>query len=215
MGVVIKAARPFRGRKCYDDMVAAGVEGLLIASDKFDRHKPGANFVGAAHGWVRDRMYGHEIRLHRGPVSVTKSKRHFEAGANFARELADRTAKGESWSEVFEELRKRFGMTHHDAAAFLGTLTVASFDSDAVPEVAGETETEIDPQLFDVLVDVMSVLDDRSRTIVAGVELGGRSFKSFEPEMGVSRERIRQIYKAAMTRLRREIRRRGYEFGDF
>ncbi len=211
-GEARKLAGPFMDE---EDLVQEGYIGLLRAAKRFDPDR-GIRFSTYARWWVRAQMTraidhtGRPVRLPGCAVEQTrnlrKAMKRFESmGVEFS--IAD--------------LAQEVGIDLERAELLLSQGSTISFEQ---PVDDGPRPRPLDRFLFDedaaqpddeaisaqelgrMNVALMSLLSERQRFVVSrrwGLEDGEfRTLSQVGKEMGLSRERVRQIESEALTRLR-------------
>lgn len=204
MGLVHEMAKRFRGRGLdAEDLVNEGAIGLMRAAEKFEPAR-GFRFSTYAMYWIRQAMQiavANKARLVRIPVHALKllgDWRRSEQAIYLA------TGRRPGFDEVADcmglddEARGRVAKALAAARASLGSEVV---------EVKGEgpaAEAWDDEERAD-LDALMSALDDREREVVAArFGIGGRepmTLAEVGGDLGVTRERVRQIEAKALRRM--------------
>lgn len=222
--LVVKYARSikkaYRAEEPIMDLVQAGNIGLMRAVDKFEVDK-GYAFSTYASWWIKQSIIRHifdnesaiRVPVHMSErfVSISRTIRNY------------REEKGKDPS--FEELAERIKVTKKEYDIFKSLdRNIISLNS----VVSDDTETELidfipggeahDPvyeethhkMLCETINDVLAKLDSREAYIVrARYGLDGMRSKTLEEiglDLGITRERVRQIESIAMKKLRTSVK---------
>ena len=219
-------ARVARGYSGYglpqSDLIQEGNVGLMKAVKRFDPSL-GVRLVSFAVHWIRAEIHEYILRNWRiVKVATTKAQRKLFFNLRSAKkrlgwmnpqEIEEIAADLGVPSRTVLEMEQRL---HARDASF--DLPVGATDDD-MPAPSGwiedrrfEPEQEVEAQEWEAtttrsLYEAMETLDDRSRSIVTRRWLAEEkaTLQELADEYGVSAERIRQIEKNAMKKLRGRI----------
>lgn len=228
MRLAISMAGKFRryGASMPDLIQEAGV-GLMKAADKFDPEK-GFRFSTYAQWWIKAAIQDYVMRnwsmVRTGSTSSQKSlffnlKR---VQASLEREAAQR---GESLNQhqISEMVAEEIGVPKRDVDMMMGRLSGSDFSLNAKQSTEDEgrewmdTLTDDGPQAEEIVTrnqdlstlrgwlnDAMDGLSDREKYIVSQRLLieDPRTLGSIGDELGLSKERIRQVESAALGKLK-------------
>lgn len=220
---VVHLARSYTGYGLpLADLVQEGNIGLMKAVKRFDPDV-GVRLISFAVHWIRAEIHEYVIRNWRiVKVATTKAQRKlfFKLRSSkkglgwFSQDEAQAVAAdlGVTEAQVYEmESRLTSGDTAFDAATAddgseKRALRPAEylFDDESDPAIVAENSNYADNQST-TLAAGMENLDDRSRDILQRRWLdedGKSTLQDLADEYGVSAERIRQIEKAAMKKLK-------------
>lgn len=241
MRLAISMAGKFRRTGVsQNDLVQEAMLGLMKAADKFDPDRE-VRFSTYAVWWIRAGLQDHVMRnwsmVRTG--STTSQKSLFfninRVKAQFEREAM---ARGESLDthQIVEKIASEIGVSQADAEMMLGRMSGSDMSLNArqstdesgrewldLIEDEGAAGAETVEARRDVealrgqLVEAMEGLSTRERHILAARRLDDepRTLASLGQEMGLSKERVRQLEAAALLKMRRNLEQRGLGVHDF
>jgi len=206
------------------DLVEEGNLGLMHALEKFDPER-GFRFSTYAIWWIRqniERAIMNQSRTIRLPVHVIKdlstvlrAKRHLEAHA-------EREATAEDIGHLLgreaDEMRGLLLSGEHTASldAPLDADPLLSIGDSVADEASPGPDSQLQASELESLVrEWLAQLSERQRTVIEcrfglnGKEL--QTLQQFAGQLGVTRERVRQIQLEALSRLRGILRVRGLQ----
>jgi RNA polymerase nonessential primary-like sigma factor len=203
------------------DLVEEGNLGLIHALEKFDPER-GFRFSTYAIWWIRqniERAIMNQSRTIRLPVHVIKdlsivlrAKRHLEAQAERRADAEDIAhLLGRDPGEVRDLLLRSESIASLDAPLDADPLLSMG---DSIPDEASPgPESQLQASELEALVrEWLAQLSERQRTVIEcrfglnGKEL--QTLQQFAAQLGVTRERVRQIQLEALSRMRGILRRR-------
>lgn len=214
--VVAIAARYVRPSVALVELVAEGNLGLVEAASRFDSTHE-VRFASYATWWVRSRMQRFTLVNRRivPPPSTRNVRKLLSALPIASRELAQRDGD----APTHEALARRTGTTVDDVA-IVETIwsgrdvPIGTMDGEIDPasdEASPELQTaEVEARRFrrDRVAKALLLLGDREREIVRRRFLTDESptLDTLGKELGVSRERVRQLEARAKQKLREALR---------
>jgi len=226
--LVVSIARHHQNRGvALDDLIEEGNLGLIHAIEKFDPER-GFRFSTYATWWIRqgiERAIMNQSRTVRLPIHLIKelnlvlrALRKLDSGRG-----AEAISHDGLLKDVAQLLGRPVGEIHHllslneRPASLDAPLDIDSSRSlaDALADEAAEDPAAaLGQREMEALVgDWVGGLDQRHRIVIERrYGLGGRDIATLETladELGLTRERVRQIQMEALVRLRKRIAREG------
>jgi RNA polymerase sigma-32 factor len=241
MRLAISMAAKFKryGAPMNDLIQEAGL-GLMKAADKFDPDR-GVRFSTYAVWWIKASIQDYVMRnwsmVRTGSTSSQKSL-FFNMRRVQARLERESAARGEYLDshQLRQLIATEVGVPLHDVEMMEGRLSGSDFSLNATQSTEDEGREWIDaleddaPQaaervehLRDIdtlrgwLVTAMGALNERERFIVRERKLRDepRTLESLGEELGLSKERVRQLEAAAFAKMRRSLERQSGEVLEF
>ena len=231
MRLAISMASKFRryGAPMNDLIQEAGL-GLMKAADKFDPDR-GVRFSTYAVWWIKASIQDHVMRnwsmVRTGSTSSQKSL-FFNMRRVQARLEREAMQRGEELDrhQLHQMISTEIGVPLNDVEMMHGRLSGSDFSLNATQSVEDEGREWIDAleddgaqaeeivenehdtaQLRQWLLGAMNALNERERFIVRERKLldEPRTLESLGNELGLSKERIRQLEAAAFQKMRKSL----------
>jgi len=214
--LVVSIAKRYMGQGLpFPDLIQEGNVGLMRAVDKYD-HKRGNRFSTYATWWIRQaitRALAQKTRTIRIPLHMTERIRQmYRVAQNMEQDMGRRPAIEEIAEEMelpAETVRAMMDASQHAIALERpvgedGESEFGDFIEDQ--ESPSPVETATQHLLRDTIEDVLAELTPRQSHILRlRFGLGGgepHTLEEIANKFGLSRERIRQLEKEALRRLR-------------
>ncbi|MEO1732192.1 MAG: RNA polymerase factor sigma-32 [Pseudomonadota bacterium] len=231
MRLAISMAAKFKryGAPMNDLIQEAGL-GLMKAADKFDPDR-GVRFSTYAVWWIKASIQDYVMRnwsmVRTGSTSSQKSL-FFNMRRVQARLEREAASEGVSLDrhQMHQLISTEIGVPLHDVEMMEGRLSGSDYSLNATQSVEDEGREWIDAlevesaqaaetvedrhdtaQLREWLVTAMNALNDRERFIVRERKLreDPRTLESLGNELGLSKERVRQLEAAAFQKMRKNL----------
>ena len=217
--LVIRIARKyFHPEIPFEDLVQEGNIGLMRAVDKFD-YRRGYKFSTYANWWIKQAIsralnaQGHAIRLpihwvqKAGKAKRSSAKRLLKTGTSPSTEEMARQAgiSPPKLERIFQAMRRR--LIPMETPVMEGKAEIGDFLAD--PDGMSPEDTIIQEDMNTTLRELLEILGRREKLILMKrFGIGGeeeQSLRELAGEFGVTPERIRQIEKKAMEKIKRRL----------
>lgn len=225
--LVVSIAKKYKGSYEFLDLINEGNIGLMVAIERFDASL-GYKFSTYATPWIKQYIHRtiqsqkHTIRI---PTYLQESYYKYKKQVSFLEQKY-----GRELSE--EEISKETGLTvsEIDNLNKMTSLTVSldkpvSEDSDSEMIDFVESDVNVSKEVMkkmlnEDIVQLFTVLSDREKeVIIRNFGLNEteekKNLAEIGRELGLTRERIRQIEFKALHKMKNLSRRRNYNFDDY
>jgi len=209
---VIRIAREYRRWGVpLEDLIQQGNLGLLKAARKFDPEKQ-CRLITYAVYWIRAEIRDYVVRTYRiVRLGTTRTERramrtYRRSGVDDAKQLAEESgmplARAEKLWPLLAQGDVSLDLSYEDRGPAVDRLDAGT----ATPEDVTAHEDEMDG-VKAVLQDALGQLSDRERRIIEARLLAEDpiTLEKLGRELGVSKERVRQIEERACTKLRGQL----------
>ena len=214
--LVITCAKAYRNRGVpFLDLIQEGNVGLIRAVEKFDFRR-GYKFSTYAIWWIEQaliRAAANDSRTIRIPSPVLDQQRQVKRLETARRAVSSEEPSVAQLVEALglpdsesDDLRRSFGAEISSHVRVAGTDDLTLEETFAAESIEDPDADMDDDAIRRRMKEILPALDDRARSVLAArFGLGGepaRSLSQIGAEMGVSRERVRQIERRALEQLR-------------
>ena len=220
---VVSVAKQYQNRNLtLNDLINEGNLGLIKAAQKFD-HTRGFKFISYAVWWIRQSIMqalAEQSRLVRLPLNKVGSISKISQAASILEQKLERMPTEEELSEIMEmdenEIRNTMRITSKQLSV---DAPFEEGESNSLLDVlADNTLARTDDKM--VYTDSLSVETNRALSTLSEREMkiikmffgigeeNPMSLEQISEELGLTRERVRQIKEKALRRLRNDSRSR-------
>ena len=213
---VVSVAKQYQNQGLsLPDLINEGNLGLIKAAEKFDETR-GFKFISYAVWWIRQSIMqaiSDSSTLVRVPLNQTGIKSKVNAAIREFEQEHQRKPSAEELSEITgmdsEKIEQAMGISSHHSSID------APFSDDETTTIS-DTLTADNDYAADTIVDEESMRDDLDRVLRSiltkkelyivkqsfGIGCPGRSLEDIAEEIGITRERARQIRERSIRKVR-------------
>jgi RNA polymerase sigma factor for flagellar operon FliA len=214
--IAYRVARRLPSSVEINDLVNAGVLGLLDAVDKFDPAR-GVRFNAYAELRIRGAIIDSLRDLDWAPRSLRRKSRELERVYGMLEVKLGRPATDEEVSAAMGETLEGL----HALIDQLNGLTIGSFEAtahpangerliDYYPDDAGDPHTQLAAdELIKVLARAIDSLPEKERLVISLYYFDEMTMKEVGVLLGVNESRVSQLHSRATLRLRDKLRKAG------
>jgi len=226
--LVVKISRRYINRGLpFLDVIEEGNLGLIRAVEKFDPER-GFRFSTYATWWIRqtiERAIMNQTRTIRLPVHILKEINVYQRAARVLAQQLDHEPSA-------EEIARKLDAPIENVKRLLGLdEKIASVDApfeadqertllDAIPDEKAKDPADLlqGEEVNNYISDWLKTLPEKQREVVERrFGLSGRDASTLEQvglDVGVTRERVRQIQVEALSKLRKALEKKGFSLDN-
>lgn len=228
IGLVYDRASPYIHYSFYDDLVMEGILGLLKSIEKFNPEKYKNKFSTYAVYWI-DSYIGAYIRNNKNPIRLPQNVQNKEKTIkNYIQTFQEEHERSPSVQEIMKALDIENNKTNYKNILFLSQYdTPLSLNSEIKSdnnhtefgELIENQNINIEEEITkkeekEYLVKILSEkLTEREERIIRkhfGIGEPALSVEQIGKELGVTKQRVSQIEKGALRKLRKDKKIREY-----
>lgn len=207
--LVVSEVRPFTNPQTFPDAFQESIEGLIRAVDKYDPEK-GYNFSTYAVWWIKQSVRLWMFHKHRAYIprymhdAMITVNRFLADGVQDAEEIASQTRL--SVSQVInakDALTIRYSSMDAPIQSLDGEATLADFIEDECNPLEDIEDNESTQQIAQEMLAILSPRDQQIMRMYFGFDGESLTIPEIAPRLGVSRERVRQLYLRAMENMQK------------
>ena len=214
---VVSVAKQYQNQGVpFIDLVSEGNIGLITAAEKFDETR-GFKFISYAIWWIRQSIlqsiadYSNIVRRPQSQIAISNKIKN---ATNIFLQKYQRNPSAEELCDIIsieiEKIEKAIQTEAHvssiDAPITEGEGSTMADMLSSSAEYATDRKVNYDSMCSDLMQVLCSVLNDREMTIVIqsfGIGCQERTLDDIGYDMGLSRERVRQIRKRGIDKMRK------------
>ena len=214
---VVSVAKQYQNQGVpFIDLVSEGNIGLITAAEKFDETR-GFKFISYAIWWIRQSIlqsiadYSNIVRRPQSQIAISNKIKN---ATNIFLQKYQRNPSAEELCDIIsieiEKIEKAIQTEAHvssiDAPITEGEGSTMADMLSSSAEYATDRKVNYDSMCSDIMQVLCSVLNDREMTIVIqsfGIGCQERTLDDIGYDMGLSRERVRQIRERGIDKMRK------------
>ena len=214
---VVSVAKQYQNQGVpFIDLISEGNIGLITAAEKFDETR-GFKFISYAIWWIRQSIlqsiadYSNIVRRPQSQIAISNKIKN---ATNIFLQKYQRNPSAEELCDIIsieiEKIEKAIQTEAHvssiDAPITEGEGSTMADMLSSSAEYATDRKVNYDSMCSDLMQVLCSVLNDREMTIVIqsfGIGCQERTLDDIGYDMGLSRERVRQIRERGIDKMRK------------
>lgn len=214
---VVSVAKQYQNQGVsLTDLINEGNIGLITAADKFDETR-GFKFISYAIWWIRQSIlqaiaeYSNMVRRPQSQIAISNKIKN---ATNAFIQKYQRYPSAEELSEIIsleiDKIEKAIQSEAHvssiDAPVTEDEETTMADLLCSSSEYASDRKVNYDSMCSDLMQVLCTVLNDRERTIVIqsfGIGCPERALDAIGNDLGLTRERVRQIRERSLDKMRK------------
>ena len=214
---VVSVAKQYQNQGVpFIDLISEGNIGLITAAEKFDETR-GFKFISYAIWWIRQSIlqsiadYSNIVRRPQSQIAISNKIKN---ATNVFLQKYQRYPSAEELCDIIsieiEKIEKAIQTEAHvssiDAPITEGEESTMADMLSSSAEYATDRKVNYDSMCSDLMQVLCSVLNDREMTIVIqsfGIGCQERTLDDIGYDMGLSRERVRQIRERGIDKMRK------------
>ena len=214
---VVSVAKQYQNQGVpFIDLVSEGNIGLITAAEKFDETR-GFKFISYAIWWIRQSIlqsiadYSNIVRRPQSQIAISNKIKN---ATNIFLQKYQRNPSAEELCDIIsieiEKIEKAIQTEAHvssiDAPITEGEGSTMADMLSSSADYATDRKVNYDSMCSDLMQVLCSVLNDREMTIVIqsfGIGCQERTLDDIGYDMGLSRERVRQIRERGIDKMRK------------
>ena len=203
------------------DLINEGNIGLITAADKFDETR-GFKFISYAIWWIRQSIlqavaeYSSIVRRPQSQVAISNKIKN---ATNAFLQDHQRYPSAEELSDIIaleiEKIEKAIQAEAHvasiDAPITEDESTTMADTIASASEYASDRKVDYDSLCDDLMLVLKSILNDKERAIIVqsfGIGCPERGLEDIGNDLGLTRERVRQIRERSLEKMRKSSKSR-------